>query len=200
MASVTDICNLALTRLGNNPITSLAETNKPAVLCALHYPICRDTVLAAHPWNFAIKRSLLAKESAVPTHEFTAQHTIPTDCLKVLRTGFEANGAPVEYRVEGDKLLCNETAVYLEYVNNTVDPGRFTPLFVDAVASKLAAEIAISITGSDTKAQAMAQLYEAKLREARIMDAMEGTPRDIVDTSGWFTARGGFTGYGGVWE
>lgn len=197
MASETDICNYALTMIGNNPITSLAETNKPAVLCALHYPLARDTTLAAHPWNFAIKRVLLAKESAIPTHEFAAQHTIPADCLRVLRTGFEANGTPVEYRIEGNKVLCDENAVYIEYISSDVPTGRFSPLFIDAVSAKLAAAITIAITGSDTKAQAMAQLYTGKIQEARTVDAQEGTPRDIVDTSGWFSARGGFTGYGG---
>jgi hypothetical protein len=195
MASETDICNLALTRIGNNPITSIDQADKPGTLCKLHYPICRDTVLMAHPWNFAIKRTVLPKELVPPTHEFSAQHTIPADCLRIMRTGFEAAGMPIIYRIEGNKLLCNDDQVYVEYITSDVPTGRFSPLFVDALACKLAAEIAISITGSDSKAQSMMQMYVAKIQEARVTDAMEGTPRDIVDTSGWFNARGGFAGH-----
>jgi len=55
-----DICNLALHKVGNLSITAaeLADPgNEPAAYhCASLYEPERDMMLAAHPWNFALKR------------------------------------------------------------------------------------------------------------------------------------------------
>ena len=58
-STVVGLCNLALTRLGHNQISSLSENSKGATLCTLHYPQVRDALLRAHPWNFAIARRRL---------------------------------------------------------------------------------------------------------------------------------------------
>ena len=34
------------------------------------------------------------------------------------------------------------------------------------------------------------QLYERKLSEARVYDAQEGTPREIIDNNHWVQVRG----------
>ena len=60
MASVIDICNKALDKLGQNPIISLTDGNKAANLCTRNWPLVRDQVLREHPWNFAMKRAILA--------------------------------------------------------------------------------------------------------------------------------------------
>lgn len=50
MASVVQICNMALTRIGQNQfIDSIDEQSKAAELCALHYEQCRDQVLQDFP-------------------------------------------------------------------------------------------------------------------------------------------------------
>ena len=59
MASVVEICNIALTRIGQNePIVSLTEQSKAAELCSLHYATCRDEVLRDFDWPFAEARVL----------------------------------------------------------------------------------------------------------------------------------------------
>lgn len=92
VTSETEICNLALTSIGASMISSLDEGTKAADLCTLHYPRCRRALLRAHPWNFAIARVTLALSSTTPNHEFGYQHALPADCLKVIRTGWEADG------------------------------------------------------------------------------------------------------------
>lgn len=208
MASEVDICNLALTRLGDDRITTLDEGTKAAELCSLHYPMARDAVLRAHPWNFAIRRATLALSATTPNHEFQYQFALPTDpyCLKVLRTDWEANGisataiygfpgiygtsgALVTYRIEGRFLLCNETSVMIEYIARITDPEQFDQLFTDVVAQRLAAELAIPVTDNQAAAKTMWDIYSTKLVEARMTDAQEGTPREVVDLSPWISAR-----------
>lgn len=199
MATETDICNLALTRIGHGQITSLSEGTKAADLCNLHYALARDFMLRDHTWNFSIRRTTLALSATAPNHEFTYQHALPSDCLKVIRTDLDdiaggieysypySTGAP--YAIEGRYLLSDEDTVKLEYVSRVTDTSQFDPGFVDCLAQRLAAELAMPLADNATLAKNMWDIYAAKLREARSVDAQEGTPREIVDATGWLTAR-----------
>ena len=61
MASVIEICNRALSNIGNSrSINSLTEASKEAGQCSLHFDACRDAALADFDWNFATKRLALA--------------------------------------------------------------------------------------------------------------------------------------------
>lgn len=59
------IANRALSRVGtNNVLTALDGTgNEANRQCYLHYEPCRDALLRAHPWNFAIKRTVLISQA-----------------------------------------------------------------------------------------------------------------------------------------
>lgn len=206
--SELEICNLALTTLGHNTISALAggsSAPKAEVLCVLHYPLARDTVLRAHPWNCAIRRSTLAQDSTAPNHEYTYRHALPTDCLKVIRTDWEANGftgsaiygfageaaasSVAPYRIEGRYLLTNESTVKIEYIARITDVAQFDDLLVDVIAQQLAMRICMALTDNASLLQGLRQIYADKLSEARTTDAQEGTARDIVDLSPWIAAR-----------
>jgi hypothetical protein len=201
------ICNLALTRLGNKQqITSLTQGGTIAPLCNLHYAHCRDTLLRGHYWNFAIKRQALSQDSGTPNHEFAYRYQLPTDCLRVVRTSWEAeffgSGTAIysyptggydhtfiPYRIENGYLLTDETAVSIEYVAQITDTTKFDDLFVDVLAQRLAAELCPAISDNTALTQRLWQIYAEKLREARTIDGMEGSPRDVLDTSGWIMSR-----------
>lgn len=204
--SETEVCNIALTRIGHGQISSLTEGTKAADLCNLHYARTRDALLRAHPWNFATKRATLALSSTTPNHEFTYLHALPTDCLKVIRTSWEADGYTnaavygfpglsgyatdtVPYRIEGRFLACNETTAKIEYTAQITDTAQFDANFTDCLAQRLAAELAMPLADNQALAKTCWDLYSAKLADAMTNDAQEGTPRDVVDVSGWLTAR-----------
>jgi hypothetical protein len=204
-SSETEICNLALDRLAANVISSLTEGTVEADRCARAYAPARDSVLRAHPWNFAIRRATLAQDATAPNHEFTKRHALPVDCLKVIRTGFEAGDGsgtwiygvidPVqaivtpEYRIEGRYLLCNEDTVKIEYIARITDVTQFDELFADVLAQRLAAEMCYAFTQSTSMTEQAWKIYATKLDEARSIDAQEGTPREPTDTSPWLLAR-----------
>lgn len=189
------ICNLALTKLGNDRVlTALTQANKEGRLCSLHYPVARDAVLAEHPWNFAIRRVDLAVEADVtPPFEFTYRFPLPADCLKVIRTENESAGYEDDWRIEsvsggGQVLLYNDATCAIEYIARVEDTALYSPIFVDALAQRIAAELAPAFADSASMAQQLWQLYEAKMRSAKGVDAQEGTPRNqVFDT--WVNAR-----------
>jgi hypothetical protein len=187
--SETEICNLALLRLGNAiSISSLGEDSKNARLCNLIYASARDAVLRAHPWNFAVKRVELASEATTPAFEFAYQYTLPTDCLKVIRTDWEALDLATEYRIEGNKLLTDEGTASIEYIARITDVAQFDALFTDVLAQRIAAELCIPITDNASGSQSLWQIYQLKLSEARSVDGQEGTPR-MVTSNDWLIAR-----------
>jgi len=189
MPSVVDICNEAMDLLGAATITALTENSKEARLCNRRFETVRDAVLRSHPWNTAIRRASLAQDSDAPAFGFTYQYTLPTDpyCLRVLSfwnsnvdSEIAAYDSQVMFKIEGRKVLSNESTCKITYLARVTDTEEYDSLLSSTIAHKLAAETAYAITGSTTVSQAMQQLYEVRLREARSIDAMEGVPDKLI--------------------
>tara|TARA_S200002703_G_scaffold110664_1_gene96286 strand:+ start:1183 stop:1779 length:597 start_codon:yes stop_codon:yes gene_type:complete len=189
MPSVVDICNEAMDLLGAATITSLTENSKEARLCNRRFETVRDAVLRSHPWNTAITRAEIAKDSAAPAFGFSYQYTLPTDpyCLRVLSfwnsnvdSEIAAYDSQVMYKIEGRKILSDEGTCKITYIGRITDTEQYDAMLSNTIAHRLAAETAYAITGSTTVAQQMQALYEQRLREARSMDAMEGYPDKII--------------------
>lgn len=178
MASVVDICNSALNQIGASNIISLTEDSKAGRICNQRYDFVRDAVFRSHPWNCLVTRTILAPDSTAPSFEFDNAFTLPTDpyCLRVLNLQYH----DIIHRVEGRKILCDEDTLNLLYVGRVTDPAQYDTLLIETLAAGLAADIAYPLVGSTTLAQQMRLLYEDKLREARFVDATEGTPGSIT--------------------
>lgn len=177
MTSVVDICNSALTQLGASLITSLTEDSKVARILNQRYPSVRDSLMRSHPWNCLISRKTLTPDLNNPAFEFGNSFTLPSDpyCLRVLSIG----RLDIAYRVEGRKILCSESNIELTYIGRQDDLLLWDSLFTETLIAALVADICYSIVGSNTLQQQMREVYEAKLKEARFVDATEGTPASI---------------------
>lgn len=83
MASEVDICNLALSHLGdvaNLQAISPPDGSAQADHCARWYPIARDDLLERHDWAWATKRIALAQLSN-PITEWLYCYAQPNDLL-----------------------------------------------------------------------------------------------------------------------
>ena len=81
MASVVDICNLALAHIGDDATVSSIdppEGSAQAEHCKRFYAIARDTMLQMHNWNFASKRISLAQVTN-PITEWLYAYAAPSD-------------------------------------------------------------------------------------------------------------------------
>jgi hypothetical protein len=185
--SVVSICNRALDLLKADPIVSLDETQEAARLCKRNFEPVRDAVLRAYPWNAAETRASLAALSDPPAWGYDNQFQLPSDCLRVLRLENEDSGA--SYKIEGRRIVTDEEApLNILYLRRVEDPAEFDPLLADAIAARLAADLAYPLTGSTALAQAMLAAYQAKIAEARVCDAQEGTP-DAFQADDWLESR-----------
>jgi len=174
MASVVQMCNSALNQLGAASITSLTDNSKNARLCNERYETIRDAVFRSHPWNSLIKRQQLAQDTATPAWGFKYQFTLPSDSLRVL--AIDAYNS--DYKVEGRKILSNESTIKLIYVSTITDPNEMDVLLRETISAALASDLAYSITANLQVSGLMAEKYQAKLSEARHSDASEGYNTD----------------------
>lgn len=181
------VCNLALQDVGRGlSITALDESTQAARVCRLRYPFARDACLRAYDWNFAAARVSLPALATPPPFGFANAYQLPPDCLFV-RTAGECGDAG--WIVEGGALLTDEGApLKVTYTRAVTDAAQFDPLFAETLAVRIASEIAVSLTESVGKAQALWQVYQQKLAEARRRDAQEGQ-RASADREDWLGAR-----------
>tara|TARA_Y100001951_G_C11214061_1_gene224719 strand:+ start:229 stop:807 length:579 start_codon:yes stop_codon:yes gene_type:complete len=178
MASVVDICNSALNMLGGNTIISLTETSKNARLCNQRYELVRDAVFREHPWNCLQRRVELAKDTDAPAFEFASAFTLPADCLRVLRSENSNFSNNERFRIEGRKLLTDESTMKILYVASITDTTQYDASLIETLSARLSAELAYPITQSSTLMDRMFALYQQKLKDARFADATEGTVDD----------------------
>ena len=85
----------------------------------------------------------------------------------------------------------------VRYITATPNPGSFTSLFIDALAWRLASDLAGRIIKSKegiTVVNACMRNYQIALGEATRKDAKEkNQPAEHIPD--WIKARGGFNGY-----
>lgn len=191
MATDVTIVNAALIRLGETTVTALSDETKPARLANAIYADLRDAVTRAHPWNFALARAGLTANASAPTWGYANAYDLPGDpdhCLRVLAVEGEDEQAG-RWTVEGRQILSNlSSPIRIVYLRRISNPAETDPLFREALSARLARELAEPLGKSTSLQQAMAELYEAKLREARSADGQEGTPA-ILEADTWLSAR-----------
>ena len=189
MATEVDICNVALTNLGEAKIVSLTEASERARMCNLRFPDVRDAVLRSHPWNCATKRVQLSRSTTTPAFGYLYQYSLPSDYLRILGT----NDALNSYQIEGKYLLTDETTIYIKYVSRVSDASELDPNLVESIGIRLAWELAEPLTGRIELKREMWAKYQSVIAEARGIDASEGIP-DRIEYLSWIESRWGYQG------
>lgn len=198
MASEVDVANRALTKLGAARITALSDDNKQARAIDSMFDIVRDAELRAHIWAFAVKRASLTALGTTPEWGFSYEYAIPADCLRLIQVNEVYQGpdlsdyrnAPTaEYVLEGGKILCDfASPLKIRYIFQEDDPTNWDSTFVEAMACRLAAELAEDLTQSNTKKDAAWKEYDQAIKTAIRSGAVEQQHQDMPDDS-WVLSR-----------
>lgn len=200
--SPVSVCSLALTRLGGQPIASLSEGSKEAILCSAFYELSRDATLRDHPWNFATRRRALAVlasggtdgDAAIP---WAYIYGWPSDCLlarRIHNPGSTTVAIPYEVALNssGERVIYTDQATAtLVYTTRVTDLTLCDPLFIEAMTWKLATELAIPLTQDRGLMQVATTMYQNAIAKARTLDANEGSADDLSQAS-WLEARLGY--------
>lgn len=177
MAAKIEIINFALAYLGEPPINAISDDNAAARAVVTIYDLTRDQVLRDHFWNFAIRRATLAQSANVPAFGFTRFFDLPADFLRL--RSFNPSFHP-PYRLEGRMIATDEDSAEIVYVSRDAPEADFDPTFVDALATRLAANLAMAITNSQDLEASLWKHYVFRVAEARSIDAQENPPTQLL--------------------
>lgn len=181
MASVVEICNLALSRLGQKSIVSIDEAGI-AEKCKIEFNPTKESILRDYPWNFATKIEALAPGTSETFAGWTYVYTYPKSCLfdrKIFNESTINSTEKQPYRIISSNgsskllILCNLATAYMEYTFNVVDATLFDVSFVDAFAWKLAANLAPSLTGNADLSTKLMNTYRLVIDKAAVNNASE---------------------------
>jgi hypothetical protein len=189
MASDITIINGALRKLGVPRIGTRNEETEPARVANDTYDALRDAVLTDAPWDFATKRQELSANATAPLFGFDNAFDLPSDpyCLKPLEI---VNLNEYQWSVEGRQIITSHDApLQLIYIARITDVGSYSPQFVEALQSRLAAEWAEPLIKQSSVQQVMINAYDAKVRAAKTIEAGQtGLHEDTTDGS-WVDSR-----------
>jgi hypothetical protein len=108
----------------------------------------------------------------------------PDDMVKPTRKSI--SGAFIAF--EEDKIVSDVEGLKIKYTYLCEETQKYFPKFDDALATRLAAEIAFRITNSVSKASELLKLYrEISLPTAVSGDSVQGTP-DQIDQDEWINS------------
>lgn len=154
MASVVQLCNMALSHIGSEArVSSISppDGSVEAGYCATFYDLARTELLEPGNWAFALKRAALA-EVTNPSTVWSYAYAKPSDCLRALRILRPAQnpvGEPymgdrdtAPFDIEGDVILTNAPNAVLLYVQDVTDSTKFPASFTSALSYLLASYLA----------------------------------------------------------
>lgn len=188
MASEVSICNQALSWLGVSAIMNLDDPQKQAQLCKTNYAQLRDTVLEEGKWSFATRRVMYSTPVATsPDYGYANKFALASTELIVIEandTGKPQGDYDLDWRVEERHIVTDATKVYAKVIIQVTDVQKFSNTFRQALAARIAAELAMPLTESHKKMMDMWALYDAKLTNAMTIDGMQGRSDRIKSRSG----------------
>ncbi len=180
----TQICNMALGRLGAETISNLDDDESiNAGYCKFVYPRARNWLLRDHEWSFSIRRETLALPGGANLTPFAYKYQRPANMLKLIELIDENYAAPLVAApnpwIQEDQYIYadleNAIAKYIWEVTNT---QRFDETFVQVLALLIAHRLAMWITVSDKIMGDVYRQFRFELREATGLDAVSAESFD----------------------
>lgn len=183
------IINRALLKCGLPLAAALNDCDWNATLV---YDACASECLRSFAWNFAQKVETLA-QTGTPAFGFAKSYALPDDCLRVIdvHCAHDLRSPKGRYVVQGRRLLANVSPCYLRYISSAVPCEDWPPDFCDAVAARIALEIAPLSTQSVGLVPQLAQFWQLSLATAQAADARESAERVPLDEN-ILLARSGY--------
>lgn len=188
MASDLDICNRALTKLGQKRIAALSEQSVSARTLNANYSLIKLALLRKYVWSCAIKRDALAADAEMVSWGRARSFTLPADWVRMAEDYQEDNTLEKDWVIEGKKVYTDDTApLYIRYVSNVLE-ADMDSLLVEALACKLAFELCEVITESNTKKASLKDDLKDAINDAKRANAIE-KQAELPPEDPWITAR-----------
>lgn len=185
LATEVEVCNHALSMLGESRITSLEDNTERARICNVVYDETRDELLADFEWPFAIGRRALAAVSEENLTKYEYRYMLPSDYLMLLdilddqtyETLENYKLKTLDYKIESGRLLTDLSPCYVRYIKQITTPNLYPESFASALVYSIAAKIAPRLSQNFQLAQQMGQMAAGALMKAKADLTKTSIPR-----------------------
>lgn len=167
---VIEICNLAASALKLGRVTSLDNRTELERYLKQYFHHSRDKTFQSHTWKECTFRQTLAPTGEAPEFGYAYKFRLPADPWCIRPVGLYDVPRDTPWTQEGRYLLCDLNPVQLVFIGRETNPDVYSPLLKEAIALRLAADIAFPLTGDMSKKQAMEAMFEKVRDEARSID------------------------------
>ena len=173
--SEVSIANRALQKLGEGSIEALDQNHPNARSMNLAYAPVRDRLQRVYSWNFCKARASIAADSVKTLFNGLNRFEKPNNFLRLLRTK-EIDGLDIrhDWQIEGNYVVTAESApLEFRYLAKVTDTAIFDPLFAELLATVIAKETCLQVTGSNVREGNLSDDIKIILAEARLVNAYE---------------------------
>ncbi len=173
-----DMASNALLLIGDEPISSFDDPGAGATVAANLYDETYRSVLASHPWPFALKEQFLSRLSQEPDEQTFYKYAfqLPADLIRIWKIMSHSN-----YDIVGLLVYSNEATLLCRYVYQVTETA-LPPHVVKAIEYKLAAEFAMSVTENANKAQYYEKKYLLQVAQAQTIESQGHPQKGFVDS------------------
>lgn len=178
--SKVDICNMALSTLGNyETVTNIdTGTNDKELIFATWYDNSRQALLRNTTPNFALKRAIVAQLVAEPVFGYAFGYQYPSDCLKLLGIG-NIEDKQNNYSVEAGVIYTDddyEDGMPIRYIKDEKDVTKFTADWAELLSWYLAGNVCLPITQDNSRKQYIDGLLSLKMSTVGSLNSQENKP------------------------
>ncbi|MBR5599029.1 MAG: hypothetical protein IKW39_03215 [Alphaproteobacteria bacterium] len=192
--SKIEIINRALMKLGEPPVSSLNDAQFGRSY-EIIYDDMKELLLSTYPWRFSVEMKYLPRLEEKYGDRY--MYRLPSDCLLVIgvrgsdKTDVRdiSSQKVVGYEIANNAIITHcSSGIMAEYVKNIDDDMMFSPLFREALASKIGAELAMRIRQSQSLKQMLDNEFFILLRQAEFNDEIIKDTELLKDSS-WVMVR-----------
>lgn len=184
MATQTEIINYALRRLGCEPVDSIEDSNKRAMVMKDIYTMARRDALEQFPWPFAIRRITLTASTVVfPTFGYTYYFELPEGYITAIDE-YDGN----EYVREGIYLASDSNTLNIRYIYDEKNTKHYSATFSKVLSLVLAKEGTYALNQDKGLKQELEEEKIRVLEDARYSSSKESSAVSL-DIDDFLTVR-----------
>lgn len=188
-----EIVNRALLKLGEPPVSSFSDATFGRSY-EIIYDDMKRLLLSSYPWRFAMKKIHIARDMEKFDEKYV--YRLPRDFLLLINvcaeggnTSCAVNNVAIDYEIMGQTIICMAAnGIVIEYVSAVDDKDIFPPLFREALAAKIAAELAMRLKQSVNLKQVLDTEFYNFIRQAELNNEIEKNVEILPDSS-WVSVR-----------
>lgn len=178
------IVNRALSRVGQDQLTSLEEGTATANLANAQLRGAIQDVAGLYPWRCMTKRKELAPDTTAPAFGYDYSYPLPPNFARLIKVFTENDEKWVR---EAGAILTDSEKLYIIYIELPDSTDNLIPSIQQLITIRMAYNIVVSTTTNTTLANILGNEYASALINAK-MDDPAGE-EDITEFNGWVDRR-----------